>query len=259
VRARCGIIAARCGVVPATTHPPPAPAGPHAEGSPAPRRRGRPRRRPGIRLGRRARHRARPPRPRLLVPPPRRVAGRRRRPRPHRGARDPAGLGGGLDLPLARRAPAGHRPRRGRAQAVPLPPPLAGAPRRGQVQPHGTLRGGAAGPAGVVESDLRRRALSPTRCTALAVRLLDETLIRIGNPEYAEWLLRADHPARPARRDRRRDRPLQLRRQEREGARGGPGRSPARAPREGLPGHPRLHPLPVPHRGRQATRSTPAT
>src|SRR5690606_16750673 len=37
-----------------------------------------------------------------------------------------------------------------------------------------------------VEEDLGRPALDRERVVALAVRLLDETLIRIGNPEYAE-------------------------------------------------------------------------
>ena len=36
-----------------------------------------------------------------------------------------------------------------------------------------------------VESDLRRKALDREKVVALAVRLLDETLVRIGNPEYA--------------------------------------------------------------------------
>lgn len=35
-----------------------------------------------------------------------------------------------------------------------------------------------------VEKDLRRRALSREKVLALVVRLLDETMIRIGNPEY---------------------------------------------------------------------------
>jgi DNA topoisomerase I len=37
-----------------------------------------------------------------------------------------------------------------------------------------------------VDRDLRRRGLSREKVLALAVRLLDQTLIRIGNPEYAE-------------------------------------------------------------------------
>lgn len=36
-----------------------------------------------------------------------------------------------------------------------------------------------------VEADLRRKALDRAKVVALAVRLLDETLVRIGNPEYA--------------------------------------------------------------------------
>ncbi|MDX1418655.1 MAG: hypothetical protein R3181_01705 [Rubricoccaceae bacterium] len=37
-----------------------------------------------------------------------------------------------------------------------------------------------------VEEDLGRRALDRAKVVALAVRLLDQTLIRIGNPEYAQ-------------------------------------------------------------------------
>jgi DNA topoisomerase I len=37
-----------------------------------------------------------------------------------------------------------------------------------------------------VDADLRRKSLDHRKVTALAVRLLDETLIRIGNPEYAQ-------------------------------------------------------------------------
>src|SRR5262249_19263130 len=42
-------------------------------------------------------------------------------------ARDPAGLDGGLDLPLAERTSPGHGTRRGRTAPVPLPPGLARA------------------------------------------------------------------------------------------------------------------------------------
>ena len=41
----------------------------------------------------------------------------------------PAGVDGRVDLPLAQRPPAGHGARRARAQAVPLPPRVAGNPR----------------------------------------------------------------------------------------------------------------------------------
>ena len=54
---------------------------------------------------------------------------RPRRPAPDQGAGRPAGLDGRLDLPATRRPPAGDRARRARAQAVPLPRPLARAAR----------------------------------------------------------------------------------------------------------------------------------
>jgi DNA topoisomerase-1 len=39
---------------------------------------------------------------------------------------------------------------------------------------------------GAVDADLRRRGLVRDRVVALVVRLLDDSLIRVGNPEYAE-------------------------------------------------------------------------
>ncbi len=53
-----------------------------------------------------------------------------RDPAPDQGARHPAGLDRRLDLPLAERPPAGDRPGRARAQAVPLPPAMADPARR---------------------------------------------------------------------------------------------------------------------------------
>ena len=59
---------------------------------------------------------------------------RAERDRAHPRARDPARLGGRLDLPLSDGPHPGHRHRRRGAQAVPLPRPLARAPRRGEVR-----------------------------------------------------------------------------------------------------------------------------
>ena len=49
-----------------------------------------------------------------------------------------------MDLPASARPPAGHRPRRPRAQAVPLSPALARGARRGEIRPAARVRGGAA-------------------------------------------------------------------------------------------------------------------
>ena len=77
------------------------------------------------------------------------------------GARHPAGLDRRLDLPLAERPSPGDRPRRARAQAVPLPPALADPARHRQVRPDARLRRSAAGDPQAV-----RRGPRPTRAAA---------------------------------------------------------------------------------------------
>ena len=84
------------------------------------------------------------------------------------------------------RAPPGHRPRRARTEAVPLPPALARGPRRGEVRAADRVRPRAArGSAAATDRDLRRRGLPREKVLALVVRLLETTLIRVGNDEYA--------------------------------------------------------------------------
>ena len=92
-----------------------------------------------------------------------------------------------LDLPDAERPPAGDRARRARPQAVPLPPAVAqqrdddkfermlDVRRRAAAHP----RARAARPEG--RDGRRPRA----EVLATVVRLLDTTLIRVGNEEYA--------------------------------------------------------------------------
>ena len=63
---------------------------------------------------------------------------------PHPLARHPARVDEGLDLPRCARPHPGHRTRRARTQAVPLPPALARRPRRGEVRTHARLRPGPA-------------------------------------------------------------------------------------------------------------------
>ena len=54
-----------------------------------------------------------------------------------------------------------------------------------------------------VERDLRRRGLPHERVLALVVRLLEQTVVRVGNEEYArQRLVRAHHAARSARHGR---------------------------------------------------------
>src|SRR5436309_2202525 len=60
------------------------------------------------------------------------------------GVGDSARLAGRVDLRRSPRPPAGHRCRLRRAQAVSLPPPLAGAAGSPEVRPHGQLCQGAA-------------------------------------------------------------------------------------------------------------------
>ena len=138
--------------------------------------------------------------------------------RPDPGARDPAGLDRRLDLPARRRPPPGHRPRRPGPQAVPLPPAWREA--RDETKYGRLIDFGAALPAirARVTHDLARPGLPREKVLATVVQLLETTLIRVGNEEYAkaERLLRPDHPARPPRRRRRRHHPLPVPRQERQ-------------------------------------------
>ena len=106
--------------------------------------------------------------------------------RAHPLARDPAGLDGRLDLPARERPPAGDRARRARAQAVPLPPALARRPRRDEVRPHDRLRRRRCRrSARASRRTWRCRGLPREKVLATVVRLLETTLIRVGNEEYA--------------------------------------------------------------------------
>ena len=71
-------------------------------------------------------------------------------------------------------------------QAVPLPPALARAPRRGEVRRHGRVRPRAARAAQAGRGrDLARDDLSAEHVLAVAVRLLDRGFFRIGSEDYA--------------------------------------------------------------------------
>jgi DNA topoisomerase-1 len=55
-----------------------------------------------------------------------------------------------------------------------------------EVRPHDRLRPRPAEAAGPVESDLARRGLPRDKVVAAVVRLMELTLIRVGNEEYAK-------------------------------------------------------------------------
>ena len=115
----------------------------------------------------------------------------------------------------------GHGPRRARTQAVPLSPALARGARRDEVRPHARVRpGAAADPRAASPPTCARAQLSRERVLATVVALLETTLIRVGNEEYArdQRLVRADDAARPPRRRARRQGALPLPRQERRAA-----------------------------------------
>ena len=83
--------------------------------------------------------------------------------------------------------PPGHRPRRARAQAVPLSPALARGARRDQVRPHDRVRARRSRrSAPRTERDLALPGLPREKVLATVVQLLEKTLIRVGNDEYAQ-------------------------------------------------------------------------
>ena len=107
----------------------------------------------------------------------------------------------------AARPPAGDRARCARAEAVPLSPEVARGPRRNEVRPHDRLRpGAAADPPAAPTAICGRPALPREKVLAAVVQLLEKTLIRVGNDEYAKQqpLVRPDDAARRARRGQRR-------------------------------------------------------
>ena len=96
------------------------------------------------------------------------------------------------------RASPGHRSGRARPEAVSLSPALARGTRRDQVPPHDRVRAGAAGDPAADRRRPQARRLPKQKVLAPVVQLLEKTLIRVGNDEYArtEPLLRPDHDER---------------------------------------------------------------
>ena len=89
--------------------------------------------------------------------------------------------------PQAQRPHPGDRARRQRPQAVPLPPRLARGARRDEVRAHDRLRAARcrAIRAARRRATWRLRGLPREKVLATVVRLLETTLIRVGNDEYA--------------------------------------------------------------------------
>ena len=107
--------------------------------------------------------------------------------RPDPRARHPAGVEGRLDLPPPQRPHPGDRGRRGRAQAVPLPPAVARRPRPGQVRRDGAVRALAAADARAHREPTSPAAgwcasgSSPARCACST-----SGFFRIGSERYTE-------------------------------------------------------------------------
>ena len=226
---------------------------PRTDAGPAAARLG-PRRRAALRRRRRARAAA-PTRRQGLC-----LLQRRRRPRHRSGhARahpcigDPTGLSRRLDLRRSARPPAGHRPRRPRPQAVPLPSALAPGARPGQVRPR---RGVRRTPAGIAAS---ARARPETARVAARKGAGDrgQPVGRDADPgrqppvRTRQQQFRPDHAAQPPRALPARQRDLQLPRQERQGAPGQARRRPAGPADPQLPAVARPATVPVPGRIRR--------
>ena len=86
---------------------------------------------------------------------------------------------------MAERPPPGAGARCARSQAIPVPRRLAPAPWQQQVRSHARLLGGPAAIRRRCDADLATRGLSREKVLAAVVRLLELTLIRVGNDEYA--------------------------------------------------------------------------
>ena len=88
---------------------------------------------------------------------------------------------------MAQRAHPGHRRRRRRTAAVPLPRPVAGPAGRGEARA-GAARSPASCPTSATPSRpaLRTRGLNRDRVLATAIRLLDLGAFRIGSEQYEE-------------------------------------------------------------------------
>ena len=162
----------------------------------------------------RSRDRPPPPRARLRVLRRGRAQGHRAGgDRADRGARDPAGLGGGLGLSLSAWPHPGDRRRRRRSQAVPLPRLLARAPRPREVRVDGGVRTVAASPAATGRARHPQRGGDPRASAGLCRSPARRWVLphRLGGLRRGERDIRPGDDAEASRdRGRRRDR-LRLR------------------------------------------------
>ena len=109
----------------------------------------------------------------------------RQGPRAYPLAGDPSRVARRLDLSRRARPSAGHGSRRAREEAAPLSPALARGQGRSEVRPHPGVRRGSAGLRKRAAADLAGPTLSRRKVVAAVVQLLEKTLIRVGNDEYA--------------------------------------------------------------------------
>ena len=108
------------------------------------------------------------------------------RARSHPGARDPAGVDRRVDLPRRRRPPPGDRPRRRGRKQYRYHPHFRAHRDAGEVRAPLRVRHGAAGdPQAGRDRSRRAAACHARRSLAAVVRLLEATLVRVGNEEYA--------------------------------------------------------------------------
>ena len=123
----------------------------------------------------------------LQLPRRRRHQGDRRRDaRTHPRHRDPAGLDRRAHQRRSRLAPPGGGPRPAGSAAVQVPPRLDRVPRPGEVRPPPCVRKRApGGPQARSTPTSRCPAIPRDKVLATVVELLQTTLIRVGNEEYA--------------------------------------------------------------------------
>ena len=194
------------------------------------RRRRRPRGRAGGAEGARAALRSRTPCPASCGAAPARASPTSEPDRKAAEGRGDAALDQNLAVPPAWRrcgcrrsgtgicSPRGATPRAGSSIAITR---AGGLARRGEVRPDAGVQPGAPRIGRPSRTSWAGRGSASARSLCTVVRLLETTLIRVGNDEYAKAAeLRPDHAARPALQGRGGEAPLRLSRQGRQAPRG---------------------------------------
>lgn len=98
----------------------------------------------------------------------------------------PARLDRCVDLPRVQRPRSSNRTRCQRAEAIPVPPFISKTARRNEVSPDAGVQPDSPQAAPRVERDLSLQGLPRDKVLATVVRLLEKTLIRVGNQVYAK-------------------------------------------------------------------------